>query len=512
MKKFIILNILISIIVFACKKDIDLSAADNILSFSVENDTLHFNEVFTTVGSATRYLKVYNNDNNDVTINSIKLGEGSLSSFRLNIDGEASHVVNDILLRGQDSLYIFAEVEVNPNESDSEFLETDFISFEYENSIQRVYLSAYGKNAHFHSGIPDYQQYDTENIDSMLLCEFYNMFEGDCPPDQAEISFHYYSIENDVIWENDKPHVIYGDIIIENGAKLTIQAGTSIHLHNDSWLIVAPGGSIELLGEQGEENLIWVQSDRSDSHSLTDYANTPGQWGRILIAPGSINNKIEHAIIKNGKIGVEIIGLNHKPSTLTIKNSIIFNMSNIGILATNSTVNGENLQISNCGLHLLGLWGGEYDFKHCTFANFWPFSRQTPSVFLVNQIDILNDEAHDLIANFGNCIIDGSNENEILISKSENHNFEYTLDHCMVKINTIEWISAQTWNTNTNQSTIILNNNSHNNFVDIEVVPFELGANSNAIDAGAIYIAEEVQYDFNGNYRLPTPDIGCVEK
>jgi len=516
MMRVVCLNILIAMVLFACKKDIDMSTADNSLVFSVENDTLHFNTVFTTVGSATRYLKVYNNDDRDININAIKLGKGSASSFRLNIDGEANHSIQNILIRGRDSLYIFAEVEINPHENNYEFLEIDSIIFQYENSVQYVYLSAYGQNAYFHSGVPDYQQLDTENpsefqhIDSMLLCDFYDIFDGDCPPDQEDVSFHYYSVHGSITWDNNKPHVIYGDVIVENGATLTIEAGTSIHLHNDSWLIVSPGSSLQLLGD--EENLIWVQSDRSDSHSLTDYSNTPGQWGRILIAPGSVDNKIEYTIMKNGKIGVEITGLSHKHSELTIKNSIIYNMSNIGILATNSTVNGENLQISNCGQHLLGLWGGEHDFKHCTFANFWPFSRQTPSVFLVNKIDPSIKNSYNLIANFGNCIIDGNNENEVLINKSDESDFDYNLDHCMIKADATYWASVQSWSKNTNQGTIILNNNGHSNFVDEAVIPFELNASSDAIDSGSNSIAKQVPFDFNGNDRVSNPDIGCLEK
>ena len=30
--------------------------------------------------------------------------------------------------------------------------------------------------------------------------------------------FYYYSIDANTIWTNDKPHVIYGDVIVENGA------------------------------------------------------------------------------------------------------------------------------------------------------------------------------------------------------------------------------------------------------------------------------------------------------
>ena len=43
-------------------------------------------------------------------------------------------------------------------------------------------------------------------------------------------------------------------------------------------------------------------------------------------------------------------------------------------------------------------------------------------------------------------------------------------------------------------------------------IPFELKASSDAINAGSNNIAEQVPNDFNGNSRLPNPDIGCLEK
>ncbi len=316
--KYIIFLILPLVLFFSCKKETNMDLEGNFLSFST--DTLLFDTVFTTVGSATRYLKIYNNYNNDIVLNSIALGQKSNSSFRLNIDGEANHTVENTLLRANDSLYIFAEVTIDPNNLNHPIIETDSIIFTYENQVQHVALTAWGRDAYFYSGIADEQQYlpQSNNLDSMLLCDLLTLAELECPEEDIGEMIDYYSINQSTIWQNDKPHVIYGDLIIENQTELTIQAGTEIYLHNDSWIIVSSGSSLQLNGTLSEP--IWIQSDRTDSHSLTDYANTPGQWGRILIAPGSINNKIEHAIIKNGKIGVEIIGLNHKPSTLTIKN------------------------------------------------------------------------------------------------------------------------------------------------------------------------------------------------
>ena len=166
--KSVIFSTLIVLLFFSCKKENFLSTQDNLLSFST--DTLLFDTVFTTVGSATRYVKVYNNDNVDIVINSVSLNKKSNSSFKINIDWEPNHTVENILLRSNDSLYIFSEVTIDPNNLNTPFIETDSIVFTYNNQIQYVTLTAWGRDAYFHSGIPDYQQYSQQsnNLSSMI--------------------------------------------------------------------------------------------------------------------------------------------------------------------------------------------------------------------------------------------------------------------------------------------------------------------------------------------------------
>ena len=478
------------------------------MSFST--DTLLFDTIFTTIGSTTRYLKVYNNYNNDININSIALAKGDNSAFRLNIDGEANHTIENTLLRNGDSLYIFAEVTIDPNGANSPLIETDSIIFEYNNSIQDVDLVAWGRDAYFHSSIPDFQQSISSNLDSMLYSDFFNSV----PPKLINEYFYYYSINQNSLWTNDKPHVIYGDIIVENGATLNIQEGAEIYLHNNAWLVIDSLSSLHSIGSLSMP--IIYQSDRLDSHSIIDYANTPGQWGKIWMLPGSTNNQFEYTILKNGKTGIHIDGVNdisQLPNTpmLTIKNSIIYNMSDIGILAQGSKIEAENLLMANCGTHLLALnIGGDYNFTHCTFANFWPFSsRQTPSVFLNNYYEDINGNVvnRDLVqASFRNCIIDGSNENEIFFDKSEDAMFEYVINYSLLKLDSNYW---------NNWSNILFEGNILSediNFIDYEIFDFQLDSNSIAINSASQEIAQEVPFDINGVNRTNDPDMGCFEK
>lgn len=203
MKKISIITILIILFTISCKKEREIIGnGNNILSFSM--DTVLFDTIFTTVGSTTRYLKVYNNQQSDILINTIQLAKGANSLFRINVDGEGGYNVNNTLLRGGDSLYIFTEVTIDPNKLNTPLIETDSIVFEIENYTQDVDLVAWGRDANFYSGLPDYQQYSSPNLDSMLYSDFFQSI----PESLYGQYFHFYSIKENTIWSSYKPHVI----------------------------------------------------------------------------------------------------------------------------------------------------------------------------------------------------------------------------------------------------------------------------------------------------------------
>ena len=502
--------LIIVFIIFGCKKnDIVQSSNSEILSFSV--DTLLFDTVFTTIGSTTRYLKVYNNSDENLNLDLIALNQGDNSSFKLNVDGEANNFLENVMIRAQDSIYIFAEVTIDPNGINSPLIEEDFIIFNYHNQFQQVNLVAWGRDAYFHSGIPDFQQNNSNNLDSMQFSDFFN----NTNPEISDDYFYFYSVKENTIWTNDKPHVVYGDVIINNGVTLQIEQGCELYLHSNSWILV---DSLSTFKSEGTlSSPVIIQSDRTDSHSIIDYSNNPGQWGKIWMLPGSRENYINYTILKNGKIGLHVDGQNNISNLpiepiLTIKNSIIFNMSEFGILAQGSKIRGENLLITNCGISLLNLnIGGDYDFKHCTFANFWPYTfRQTPSIYVNNYYEDNNGyyQERDIVnANFNNSIITGSLENEIFLDKSENNNtlFNFNINYCYIKTSEEYWSN---WDNNTFYGNIV---DGEVSFRDYELFDFMLDEGSVAIDVGNESVASDVPLDINGVNRVSNPDLGCFE-
>jgi len=161
---FSVLLAICLLVFFSCKKENDILGSTNDMYLSFSNDTLLFDTVFTTVGSATRSFKVYNNSNYDITLNSISLARNN-SPFIINVDGESGKVVNDVFIRANDSIYIFSEVTIDPNEAinalgqSAHLIEQDSIIFNYDNQIQDIDLVAWGIDANFHCGFPDYEKY-----------------------------------------------------------------------------------------------------------------------------------------------------------------------------------------------------------------------------------------------------------------------------------------------------------------------------------------------------------------
>ncbi|MBP9220137.1 MAG: hypothetical protein KBF42_02050, partial [Chitinophagales bacterium] len=71
----------------SCRRDIFVTDANAKLQFS--EDTVHFDTVFTTVGSITIPLKIFNTYNDPISISTIELSGGEASQFRMNVDGES---------------------------------------------------------------------------------------------------------------------------------------------------------------------------------------------------------------------------------------------------------------------------------------------------------------------------------------------------------------------------------------------------------------------------------------
>ncbi len=126
----ILLSALLAWSLSGCLKEKSFLTDANVqLSFST--DSIRFDTVFTTSGSATNILKVYNPYNENINISRINIKTTEQSFFRLNIDGIAGNDQQNIEIAPFDSLYIFVEVTIDPDNplDASPFIISDQIQF-----------------------------------------------------------------------------------------------------------------------------------------------------------------------------------------------------------------------------------------------------------------------------------------------------------------------------------------------------------------------------------------------
>lgn len=381
----------------SCKKDQFITDPSAKIDFSTT--AILYDTVFTTVGSTTKSFIVYNRNDLPIKISSIRLARGTASNFRVNVDGTKGVLFSNVEIAANDSLFVFAEVTVDPNNSNNPLIIRDSVVFETNGNTQDVDLEAWGQDAYFHTP---------------------NVFPTN--------GFPPYSIINcNTTWINDKPHVIYGFAVVDSGCMLTMNAGTKVYMHPNAVLWIYKDGTLKIKGDISLP--VIIQGDRLEPQ----YSEEPGQWGYIWLSPGSRNNEIEGAIIKNGLIGVlaDTMGNSLNP-TLTISNTIVKNMSIAALYGRGTFIKGSNCVFANCGQYVAALTiGGKYNFYHCTFANYWSNgTRQFPVLLLNNYYEDINENiiTRDLdSAYFYNCIVYGdvTNGDELKLESSTNTSFDF---------------------------------------------------------------------------------------
>lgn len=472
MNKIKYLVILVSVLcVVSCQSEGFITDSTAKLTFSV--DTVYFDTVFTTLSTVTRRFTVKNPYKEFIKISSVNLAGGSTSVYRINFDGVQGTEFKNVEIAPKDSLYMFVEATLDPNNSGI-LLQQDSIVFITNNNVQDVDLVAWG----------------------------------------MDVNILHDSIFNSQTWTADKPYLILGYAALDSAQLLTIEPGTKIYFHRDSYLLIA--GTLVVNGTK--ENPVSFSGDRLEHF----YDDVPGQWTGIIFYPWSHNNFMNYAEIKGGLVGVVLQSSfdDHIEVDFTIQNSKIQHISSYGIRAAYSKISGFNNLITNCGISAIALeGGGNYEFNHTTIANWFAYNtRNTPSLIFTNYA-ILTDqqgnnyeETRDLEKmSFGNSIVYGGNQTEIAFSKSKTREMlmNYNFQNCLIKYDTGEVsLSADPnfINCINYKEPLFLNYDKYDfHFDTIKVSP--------ARDAGKFEIGNAFPVDLDGESRITDgkPDIGAYE-
>jgi hypothetical protein len=497
MRYFITFLICIALVsVSSCRKD--FSTIPNFGSLEFSKDTIFLDTVFTNIGSASYNLKVYNRGSKSITIPKITLENGTLSNYRLNVDGITGKEFNDIDILAKDSIFVFIETTINASNVTNP-LYTDRILFDNGSNQQDVNLVTLVQDANF---IYPGKDPITMKIDSLTI-------DG-----QATNIKGRFLTDDELTFTNLKPTVIYGYAAVPGNKTLTIEAGARVHFHNNSGLVIDDKATLKVNGTLTEK--VVFEGDRLES----SFSKIPGQWGTIWMRAGSKDNEIYHAQIKNGIIGILIdsIGSTSTP-TLKLQNSEIYNHSNFGVLARETSIEGHNVVIGSAGeASFAATIGGTYNFTHSTFANFWNSGiRQLPTVLINNFFTYVDtngqeiNETRDLhAANFTNCIFDGNNNIEFVLDKVDGGGiFNYNISNCMIQFNDTSNSfddNTELDFTNSYYQNIILNGKTH--FRDSQNSDFIIGQDSDAINKADTSL---FNLDILGVDRTTNPDIGAYQ-
>ncbi|MDR0799778.1 MAG: hypothetical protein LBN18_08470 [Dysgonamonadaceae bacterium] len=457
----------------ACKDDFDNYSANpnDRLSFSV--DTLRFDTILSTINTSVNAFMVYNRNKKPLLISSIRLRNADAGGYKINVDGRAGASFQDVEIRVNDSLYVFVDIKPKENGINQLLLITDYIDFTTNGVQQSVVLEAHTQDVTIWKGL---------------------------------------TIFSDTILTGEKPCLIYDSLVIAESASVKVEAGATWFMHAKAEIIVK--GRLQLLGTL--EKPVTIRGDRMDRLVGVSYDLIPGQWGGIRIDSTSFNNVFEHARIRNAYYGLDLRPSEPDESKLFLKNVVLTNCKGTLVNSVNCRFTAENCEFSNARGALLDLMGGDYEFTHCTLANYYGSpaelgwgSTNNETVILSTTEDYPSEEAI-----FRNTIIWGSKANGssgIRINPHETGAITFRFDHCLLPDegeDDNDFIQC-IWNKNPKFVDIdYVKNNQYEFFYD-----FRLDSISPARNAADPVYSIKLPYDLNGVDRFADgePDLGAYE-
>ena len=377
----------------SCNDDKISTNPSHFLSFS--QDTVFFDTVFTTIGSSTATFKVYNHNQEGVLIQRLLLANAANSGFRINVDGHSGTDFTGLEIRKRDSMFIFIEVNVNPQNHANPVLMKDSLVFELSNGVrQDVKLLAYGQ-------------------DVLII--------------RGKV------IRQDTVFNSLRPILVYDSLRVDEGKTLTMQRGTRLYFHDKIHCMVY--GTLKAEGTYAEP--VVLRGDRTDwMFSDLPYDRVAGQWGGVRFYSSSYDNNLNYVDIHGGQYAVRCDSSDVGKMKLTLENSVLHNVKGNALTATSCKIKVANSQITNAESNCVSLLGGDGEFIHCTIANFYSWGIRGGVAISIRNVD--NKVEYPLLrADFRNCLITGSSSDELSGAQAENKDVPFNYSFSYSLVNTI---------------------------------------------------------------------------
>lgn len=435
-------------------------------------DTLSFDTVFSTIGTTTAWVKVFNPNDYPIVLDHVRLKSGGQSGFRLNLDGDQGTAFQQVKIPANDSLFLFVALTAERRSANEPLLLEDAVVFESGGKVQQLALRAWAWDAVIWKG-------KTLNVDTVLT--------------------------------GDKPILVYDSLVVAANTTLTLQEGVRFFLHNGARVLV--NGTLHANGSL--EHPVEFRGDRLDNvFNGLPYAFFPGQWGYIQLKNSSVGNVLDHVRISGAYYGIVADSSSTNRLKLTLTNSVIHNMTNSCLLSVSNHIEVANSQLTNSGDHTVLLIGGQYVFVHCTLANYMSLTTRTGlTLTLANALSDGHSGQlpYPLRAEFRNCLIFGSQQEELGFALSADTTIpdEVVFRYCLIRTRQqLGPLDDRCILTQQEAGFLKLGTEAEQYEYD-----FRLNKDSRARNAGSKTYALPYPLDLAGRSRLDdsAPDIGAYE-
>lgn len=379
---------------------------DPTLSLTFSTDTIAFDTVFTTIGSSTQQIMIYNRNANALKIQSVS---HSSPYFRINLDGEnREELLHDITLNGGDSLFLFVRVNIDPQDSNNPVLIEDPLVFSLNGKQQRILMQAYGQNV-----------------------QLIRTKKG-----RSDFSSFYF--------RNTRPYLIYDTVVITS--LMLLEQGATLYMHAGANIVCY--GSVTAEGTQAEP--VRIRGDRTDRiFEHVPYAHASGQWGGVYLYHTADlplpTYRFNHTEILSGTVGLYCLNetADDLPS-FVFHNGLIHNHAAYGLVLQNVNDSIINTEVSNCAGYCVYLRGGEHVLIHNTIANYFGYPYCNLNIHNTSPEDVpalyVNDMSKNNARNaltLVNSIVTGRRPESFQVATTIPAAFSGDIHHCYLRCDTL---------------------------------------------------------------------------
>ena len=384
--------LIVALIIVACEDEDKFSTGAGMrLDFGV--DTLKLDTVFSNTPSSTYGFWVYNRQDDGLRLQTVRLKKGNQTGFRVNVDGiyldnSNGSQISNVDIRRKDSLLVFVELTAQTQyQLDPKLVEDDLLFVQENGTEQSVNLRAWAWDAK--------KLYDPV-------------------------------IEEDSVIESAVPLVIYGDLTVKEGAKLTLK-NTTLYFHDAS--------GMEVYGSLKTEGCL-LRGDRLDRmFAYLPYDRISGQWKGVHFYASSTENELVETEIRNAidALVMDQAKLDKNAYRLVMTHCVVHNSKGVGVKVTNAKVKIDHCQLTNAKDGCLAVIGGMAEISYCTIAQFYPFDAVRDAA-----IRLANEDAYPLEYFVCEGTIATGYEDDVVMREQIGDELDYRFENCLLRTEALD--------------------------------------------------------------------------